>query len=61
MIEKGEKQPNITIGILVSVVVVFVTVLFRVLFGGKKPVVSFYQPMYYSALTILNLKTMPNT
>nr|CAB3484403.1 unnamed protein product [Digitaria exilis] len=38
VIEKGEKQPNITIGILVSVVVVFVTVLFRILFGGKKPV-----------------------
>ncbi|KAG2571876.1 hypothetical protein PVAP13_7KG122636 [Panicum virgatum] len=37
VIEKGEKQPNITIGILVSVVVVFVTVLFRILFGGKKP------------------------
>ncbi|KAG2571878.1 hypothetical protein PVAP13_7KG122636 [Panicum virgatum] len=36
VIEKGEKQPNITIGILVSVVVVFVTVLFRILFGGKK-------------------------
>ena len=38
VIEKGEKQPNITIGILVSVVVVFVTVLFKILFGGKKPV-----------------------
>ena len=37
VIEKGEKQPNITIGILVSIVVVFVTVLFRILFGGKKP------------------------
>ncbi|KAG0525594.1 hypothetical protein BDA96_06G069500 [Sorghum bicolor] len=39
VIEKGEKQPNITIGILVSVVIVFVTVLFRILFGGKKPAV----------------------
>ncbi|AQK43495.1 calnexin homolog2 [Zea mays] len=38
VIEKGEKQPNITIGILVSVVIVFVTVLFKILFGGKKPV-----------------------
>ncbi|KAL6885623.1 hypothetical protein ACP4OV_010402 [Aristida adscensionis] len=37
LIEKGEKQPNITIGTLVSIVVVLVTVLFRVLFGGKKP------------------------
>nr|CAD1836693.1 unnamed protein product [Ananas comosus var. bracteatus] len=37
VIEKGEKQPNLTIGILVSVVVVILTVLFRILFGGKKP------------------------
>ena len=44
VIEKGEKQPNLTIGILVSIVVVFMTIIFRVLFGGKKPkptVVSF--------------------
>eukprot|EP00268_Persea_americana_P057543 TRINITY_DN68_c0_g1_i6.p1 TRINITY_DN68_c0_g1~~TRINITY_DN68_c0_g1_i6.p1 ORF type:complete len:541 (+),score=155.49 TRINITY_DN68_c0_g1_i6:208-1830(+) len=37
VIEKGEKQPNLTIGILVSIVVVFMTIIFRVLFGGKKP------------------------
>ncbi|KAK7282152.1 hypothetical protein RIF29_10731 [Crotalaria pallida] len=37
IIEKGEKQPNITIGILVSVVVVFLTIFFRLVFGGKKP------------------------
>jgi calnexin len=36
LIEKGEKQPNLTIGILVSVVVVIFTVLFKILFGGKK-------------------------
>ena len=36
LIEKGEKQPNITIGILVSVVIVILTVLFRIVFGGKK-------------------------
>ncbi|XP_068645614.1 calnexin homolog [Aristolochia californica] len=36
VIEKGESQPNLTIGILVSVVIVFVTIIFRVLFGGKK-------------------------
>jgi calnexin len=48
VIEKGEKQPNITIGVLVSVVVVFVTVLFRILFGGKKPVVRSSQPLFYS-------------
>uniref|UniRef100_A0A803PIY5 Calnexin homolog n=1 Tax=Cannabis sativa TaxID=3483 RepID=A0A803PIY5_CANSA len=41
LIEKGEKQPNITIGILVSVVIVILTVLFRIVFGGKKrPVIN---------------------
>ncbi|XP_010942328.1 calnexin homolog [Elaeis guineensis] len=37
IIEKGEKQPNLTIGILVSIVVVIATVIFMILFGGKKP------------------------
>ncbi|KAK7410974.1 hypothetical protein VNO78_02255 [Psophocarpus tetragonolobus] len=37
LIEKGEKQPNLTIGIIVAVVVVFVTIFFRLIFGGKKP------------------------
>ncbi|CAN6439039.1 unnamed protein product [Victoria cruziana] len=37
IIEKGEKQPNLTIGILVSVLVVIITLFLRVLFGGKKP------------------------
>uniref|UniRef100_A0A1D1Z8L3 Calnexin 1 n=1 Tax=Anthurium amnicola TaxID=1678845 RepID=A0A1D1Z8L3_9ARAE len=36
VIEKGEKQPNLTIGILVSVVVVLLTIVFKILFGGKK-------------------------
>ncbi|KAK7291505.1 hypothetical protein RIF29_06703 [Crotalaria pallida] len=36
VIEKGEKQPNLTIGILVSVVVIFLTIFFRLIFGGKK-------------------------
>ncbi|KAG6712283.1 hypothetical protein I3842_05G096200 [Carya illinoinensis] len=40
LIEKGEKQPNMTIGVIVSVVIVILTVLFRILFGGKKPVVK---------------------
>jgi calnexin len=40
VIEKGEKQPNLTIGVLVSIAVVIVTVLFKILFGGKKPAVS---------------------
>ncbi|WCJ36375.1 hypothetical protein M5689_017579 [Euphorbia peplus] len=37
LIEKAEKQPNITIGVLVSVVVVFFSILVKILFGGKKP------------------------
>ncbi|KAH0992084.1 hypothetical protein GBA52_003567 [Prunus armeniaca] len=40
LIEKGEKQPNITIGIIVSIVVVLLTVVFKILFGGKKPKVT---------------------
>ncbi|TKY73727.1 Calnexin-like protein [Spatholobus suberectus] len=37
LIEKAEKQPNITIGIIVAAVVVFVSIFFRIIFGGKKP------------------------
>ncbi|KAI7979673.1 hypothetical protein LOK49_Contig277G00005 [Camellia lanceoleosa] len=37
VIEKAEQQPNITIGVIVSIVIVIVTVLFKILFGGKKP------------------------
>ncbi|KAE9608619.1 hypothetical protein Lal_00020771 [Lupinus albus] len=36
IIEKGEKQPNLTIGALVAVVVVFLTIFLRIIFGGKK-------------------------
>ncbi|MBA0757165.1 hypothetical protein Gotri_020277 [Gossypium trilobum] len=36
LIEKAEKQPNITIGVIVSILVIILTVLFRLLFGGKK-------------------------
>ncbi|KAJ4961176.1 hypothetical protein NE237_021086 [Protea cynaroides] len=39
LIEKGEKQPNLTIAILVSIVVVILTIFFRLLFGKKKPAV----------------------
>ncbi|KAM0987900.1 hypothetical protein ACFX13_012146 [Malus domestica] len=39
LIEKGEKQPNITIGVIVSVVVVLLSIFFKILFGGKKPAV----------------------
>ncbi|XP_058102704.1 calnexin homolog [Magnolia sinica] len=37
VIEKGEKQPNLTIGVLISILVVILTIFFRILFGGKKP------------------------
>lgn len=40
IIEMGEKQPNLTIGVLVSIVVVVLTIIFKVVFGGKKPAVS---------------------
>ncbi|GMY26693.1 calnexin homolog 1-like [Fagus crenata] len=40
IIEMGEKQPNITIGVIVSVAIVILTVFFRLLFGGKKPAVN---------------------
>ncbi|KAG6485590.1 hypothetical protein ZIOFF_054153 [Zingiber officinale] len=36
VIEKAEKQPTVTIGVLVSTVVVFATVIVRLLFGSKK-------------------------
>ncbi|CAN6464564.1 unnamed protein product [Victoria cruziana] len=36
-VEKGEKQPNLTIGVLVSILVVIITLFLRVLFFGKKP------------------------
>ncbi|OAY48061.1 calnexin homolog [Manihot esculenta] len=37
IIEKAEKQPNLTIGILISIVVVIFTVLLKIIFGGRKP------------------------
>ncbi|KAJ0973499.1 hypothetical protein J5N97_021458 [Dioscorea zingiberensis] len=39
VIQKGEKQPNLTIGVLVSIVVVISTIIIKILFGGKKHVV----------------------
>jgi calnexin len=56
VIEKGEKQPNLTIGVLVSISVVIVTVLFKILFGGKKPAVSHsHKKTVDTALIIQNL------
>ncbi|CAI9766180.1 unnamed protein product [Fraxinus pennsylvanica] len=37
LLEKAEKQPNLTIGVLISFVVVFFTILLKLVFGGKKP------------------------
>lgn len=37
LIAKAEKQPNMTIGVLISIVVIILTVFFRLLFGGKRP------------------------
>ncbi|XP_047330226.1 calnexin homolog [Impatiens glandulifera] len=36
LIEKAEKQPNLTIGVIVSIVVVVFSILLKLLFGGKK-------------------------
>ncbi|XP_061953086.1 calnexin homolog [Populus nigra] len=40
LIEKAEKQPIITIGVLVSIVVVILTVFLKLIFGGKKAAVE---------------------
>ncbi|KAL6517873.1 hypothetical protein OROMI_033574 [Orobanche minor] len=40
LLEKAEKQPNLTIGILVSVVVIIFSILLKLVFGGKKPVTA---------------------
>ncbi|XP_052175502.1 calnexin homolog 1-like [Diospyros lotus] len=37
VIEKAEKQPNLTIGVIVAVVVGGLTIILKILFGGKKP------------------------
>ncbi|KAJ7516550.1 hypothetical protein O6H91_22G062500 [Diphasiastrum complanatum] len=40
LIEKGEKKPNLTLGILGSAVVIILTVIFKFLFAGKKAATS---------------------
>ncbi|KAL2935615.1 Calnexin-like protein 1 [Bienertia sinuspersici] len=37
LIEKAETQPNITLGVLISITVILGTALLKLLFGGKKP------------------------
>ncbi|KAL6980011.1 hypothetical protein U1Q18_021662 [Sarracenia purpurea var. burkii] len=38
LIEQAEKQPNLTIEVIISIIIVTLSVLFNILFGGKKPV-----------------------
>ncbi|CAM8933734.1 unnamed protein product [Rhodiola kirilowii] len=38
LIETAEKQPNLTIGAIISILVVIFTILLRIIFGGKKKV-----------------------
>lgn len=38
LLEKAERQPNITLGVLVATAVVILSLLFKILFGGKKKV-----------------------
>ncbi|XP_071722508.1 calnexin homolog 1-like isoform X2 [Rutidosis leptorrhynchoides] len=40
LIEKAETQPNITIGVLVSIVVVSLSIFLKLIFGGKKQQVT---------------------
>lgn len=40
LIQKGESQPNLTVGILVAVVVIVLSIFLRLVFGGKKTPVS---------------------
>lgn len=52
LIDKAEKQPNITTGVIVSVVVILLTVLFKILFGGKKHTVCYYTFHIFAVLCI---------
>lgn len=58
LIEKAEQQPNLTVGIIVSIAVIIFTVFIKLLFGGKKPV-SVEGPLEelkkYSLLLLLNV------
>ncbi|OIW18231.1 hypothetical protein TanjilG_06315 [Lupinus angustifolius] len=54
VIEKGEKQPNLTIGILVAIVVGFLSIFFRIIFGGKKKPVRAEKKNTESAETSAN-------
>lgn len=53
LIENAEKQPNITIGVLVAIAVVILSVILKVLFGGKKKVFSYYALLLISEMDSL--------
>lgn len=40
IIEKAENQANLTIGVIASILVVILTVVFKILFGGKKSTIA---------------------
>ncbi|GFZ07902.1 calnexin 1 [Actinidia rufa] len=48
LIEQAEKQANLTIGVIISIVVVILSVLIKILFGGKKQL-SLCLVAYYPA------------
>ncbi|XP_010044902.2 calnexin homolog [Eucalyptus grandis] len=54
LIEKAEEKPNIAIGVLGSIVVVILTVFFKILFGGKKPVANVPEPRREAAAETSN-------
>ncbi|KAK7358731.1 hypothetical protein VNO77_00669 [Canavalia gladiata] len=60
LIEKGEKQPNLTVGILVAIVAVFLTIFFRILFGGKKKPAKVEQTKEEPAETATNVGSSEN-
>ncbi|XP_039037092.1 calnexin homolog [Hibiscus syriacus] len=45
-IEKAEKQPNLAMGILVSIAVIMLTILLKLIFGGKNQV-SFFNSTHF--------------
>ncbi|XP_020587750.1 calnexin homolog 1-like [Phalaenopsis equestris] len=45
IIEKGEKQPHVTTGILASIIVVIVSVILKFLLGGKKKTTPSQEPV----------------
>lgn len=55
LLEKAEQQANLTIGVLVSIVVIILTVLFKLIFGGKKQVTQLNLPPHQKNVFIETL------